>query len=185
MTHRRQISAGRAHSLSISKNGSILSAMVTGGPVSAEGRGVRVTLTDDELRGILAHLALDTRWAAAFLALGRSARVLAASRELQYFPGTVGDRAHLTEIMRLAMDDQDTDLLVDKAQGTQTRLGIQSFHAREQAHRLSLPPAPPLSNHEVHAALVSLGGAIVHAEAGCVTELVRPDGTVAARIVPA
>lgn len=246
MTNRQQIIAGHVNSLSISKNGSILSAMVTGGPVSAQGRGVRVVLADDTLRGMLAHLALDARWAAALMALGQSARVLASSRELQHFPGTVGERAELTERMKQAMDTQDADLAVDQAQGTQTRLRQGSHsHPRtpswpepvagcrtcepvpnqydndgtdrqtyEQpncgstrphdphfhspiggltlncpgvagAHRLNLPATAPEGEEAIYAALAAYGGTIVHAEAGCVTELVRPDGTVAARVVPA
>lgn len=175
MTNRQQIIAGHVNSLSISKNGSILSAMVTGGPVSAQGRGVRVVLADDTLRGMLAHLALDARWAAALMALGQSARVLASSRELQHFPGTVGERAELTERMKRAMDTQDADL---------AEAGVSPYD-NNGVHRLNLPATAPEGEGEMYAALAAFGGTVVHAEAGCVTELVRPDGTVAARVVPA
>ena len=184
-TGRKMITADHVNGLEVSKDANVLTAMVTDGPANAGGRGVQVFMTDDTIRGILARLALDTRWAAALLTLGQSARVLAATRGLQHFPSTVGERADLAERMRLAMEEQDAELAVDKAQGTQTRLGTQALRARQQAHRLNLPPAPPLSNHEMYAALVSWGGAVVHAESGCVTELVQPDETVAARIVPA
>jgi hypothetical protein len=51
--------------------------------------------------------------------------------------------------------------------------------------RLNLPDTAPEGEDEMYTALVALGGAIAAAEqSGLVTELVRPDGSVAARIVP-
>lgn len=54
-----------------------------------------------------------------------------------------------------------------------------------RTQRFSLPAAPPVTEDEIYAALVSWGGLVVAAESGITTELVRPDGTVAGRIVPA
>jgi len=176
MANRQQITAGHVNSLSISSNGSILSALATGGPAGTEGRGVRVVLTDDTIRGILAHLALDTRWAAALLALGTSPRVLAATRELRHFPGTVGERAELTERMKRAMDTQDADLSVGKARGTRPPRAV-----------LNLPRIPwiDLDIDDSYAWCVSLASAIARAhELGQVTELHGPDNAAVALITP-
>lgn len=54
-----------------------------------------------------------------------------------------------------------------------------------RVHRLNLPATAPEGEEEMYAALAAFGGTITHAEAGCVTELIRPDGIVAARVVPA
>jgi hypothetical protein len=51
--------------------------------------------------------------------------------------------------------------------------------------RLNLPAITPVSDNELYGIVVAYGGAIVAAERGEETELVRPDGRVAARIVPA
>jgi hypothetical protein len=50
--------------------------------------------------------------------------------------------------------------------------------------RFSLPASPPVTEDEVYAALVSWGGLAVAAESGITTELVRPDGLIAGRVVP-
>lgn len=136
MNNRKPVTAGHVNSLSISGNGSILTAMATDGPAGIEGRAVRVVMTDDTIRGILAHLALDARWAAALMVLGLSPRVLAATANLRHFPSTVGERADLTALMKRAMDNQDAELAVDEAQGTQTRL-------RQGSHNHPRTPAYP------------------------------------------
>jgi hypothetical protein len=51
--------------------------------------------------------------------------------------------------------------------------------------RFTLPAVPPVTEDEIYAALVSWGGLVVAAESGIITELVRPDGRVAGRVVPA
>lgn len=56
---------------------------------------------------------------------------------------------------------------------------------RPEVQRFSLPAAPPVTEDEIYAALVSWGGLVVAAESGITTELVRPDGQMAGRVVPA
>ena len=56
---------------------------------------------------------------------------------------------------------------------------------RPQVQRFGLPAVPPRTEDEMYAHLVSWGGLVVAAEAGVTTEITRPDGRVAARLVPA
>jgi hypothetical protein len=56
---------------------------------------------------------------------------------------------------------------------------------RPEVQRFGLPAGPPVTEDETYAALVSWGGLVVAAENGVVTEITRPDGRVAARIMPA
>lgn len=56
---------------------------------------------------------------------------------------------------------------------------------RPEVQRFSLPASPPVTEDEIYAALASWGGLVVAAEAGITTELIRPDGQTAGRIVPA
>jgi hypothetical protein len=56
---------------------------------------------------------------------------------------------------------------------------------RPQVQRFSLPAEPPVTDEEAWIALISWGGLVVTAEGGITTELVRPDGQVAGRVMPA
>jgi hypothetical protein len=56
---------------------------------------------------------------------------------------------------------------------------------RPAVQRFGLPARPPVTEDETYAALVSWGGLVVAAEAGIITELIRPDGSVAGRVMPA
>lgn len=133
---RQGILAGHVSGLHLKRDENRLTALAVGGPSGTEGRGVSILMTDDTIRGILAHLALNARWAAALMVLGLSPRVLAATANLRNFPSTVGERAELTDRMKRAMDTQDAELAVDEAQGTQTRL-------RQGSHNHPRTPAYP------------------------------------------
>jgi hypothetical protein len=253
-TGRKQITADHIGNLHLDKDASVLSAMATDGPSQAEGRDVQVFMADDVIRGLLAHLATDRRWSAAFDAVqaNREALIAETAGNRCILPGQLRSRARLTEAMRSAMavrdgelpvrasweagragalraasrpdaTDDEAERAVDVVQGTQTRvsrltdLGMrpedtgpaleaadaqaaredetriwwalpegseQSERTENRTHRLSLPETAPESEKEMYAALISYGSAIVAAERGEVTELVRPGGQVAARIVP-
>lgn len=67
---------------------------------------------------------------------------------------------------------------------TSVRDTMTRFEAEVPVSRLNLPATAPLKGEDQYAMLVAYGGAILAAEQGKETELVRPDGQVAARIVP-
>jgi hypothetical protein len=65
MTTRMGIQAAHPNGLHIQRDENILSAMTVSGPAGCERRGVAVRMTDADIRGVLAKLALDPRWSAA------------------------------------------------------------------------------------------------------------------------
>jgi hypothetical protein len=105
---RKMITADHVHGLHLEKNASYLSAMATDGPSNVGGRGVRVHVSDEAMRLLLAHMAMDPRWSAAFdaVAADREARI-AETAGTRTLPERLRSRARLAEAMRSAMAARD------------------------------------------------------------------------------
>lgn len=108
-TGRKVITADHVNGLHLEKNANVLSALATDGPANVGGRGVRVFMTDEAMRLLLlAHMACDPRWSAAFDAVDadRQARI-AETAGTRTLPGQLKSRARLAGAMRSAMAARD------------------------------------------------------------------------------
>jgi hypothetical protein len=125
---RKQYTAGHVNALHLEQDASYLSAMITDGPAGSGGRNARVFMDDDTLRGLLAHLATDTRWSAAFDAViaDRAARETEAAQTRRITPDQLASRERLAEAMRSAMTARDSAFGVMLSEASQRRQVLQA-----------------------------------------------------------
>lgn len=105
MTHAKQpVPAGNVNGLNVdAKDRNMLTALAGGGVRGTDGRPVYLAMTDAEIRGIIARLALHPRWSAAIDAAAVSGFPIgdqAPAEERERY------RRHLCERMAKAMDEQ-------------------------------------------------------------------------------
>lgn len=97
-THHAKIPIPAAHlnGLSLGDDSNVLSAIAGGGKTGTDGRPVLLTLTDADIRAVIARLALDPKWSPAIDEAARIGFPLgdqATPEELE------GRRRHLTRAM--------------------------------------------------------------------------------------
>jgi hypothetical protein len=167
---RKRITADHVNGLHLEQDANVLTAMATDGPAGVGGRGVQVFMSDSVLRLLLAHLAADPRWSAAFdaVAADQRRRAQRPARQARTVPNQI--RSRLVTAMREAM----------------ARSGRPEDPApRPEILTMPEPPWCELDEDEAYAWHVSLGGAIGRAYQGITTELRSPlDGSTRALITP-